>query len=625
MNMFGLVVLNNMYSFSAIVTLFLISLALGGFLAYVLCRNNARPWNTLSILLLFSGIAVGLTPLLFFYLTDSMAPLNEQDGWAGYVRSIFSLSAMVILLPGIVVGSIFPFLLKGAWNLRTKVGETLGVWISINTIGSIFGALFTGFVLMKFLGLWTSIGLMASLYFALFIIISENHQSKAIAKRFIPALILIVIMLFVIPERLPLVRIYAENKDEIKGMYYGSDGVTTVIQSHLPQYPEGFNDLSIRINNLYTLGGVGGLAHERRQAHLPLFLHPNPHSVFIIGLGTGITAGGALYHPIDHLIATEVIPEAADAARDHFGAYTNGLFEDKRATVIIEDGRNYLMGTKERFDVIIGDLFNPWASGVGNLYTREHFQSIKESLSDGGIFVQWLPLYETSKQEFGIITRTFLDVFNSVTLWRGNFVPNKPMVALAGWNNPHSLDPAALLSNVEALYTTSQDNEVLIDALISVKGLGVLVANPEKKDFLAERLPGLIQSVPFTFYAGNISQNAGLFSEYPVSTDDKPIIEFLSPKTRGNVQKGDMTFFTEFELLEFFEELFSAVPPNKDPYLKNLTPQQIGYVEAGLSYYKSLLFVYAGTIFEDKSMLETGQTWFAEYLKRMGLDTLQIE
>ena len=131
------------------------------------------------------------------------------------------------------------------------------------------------------------------------------------------------------------------------------------------------------------------------------------------------------------------------ASRKHFAPYVNGLFEDPRAVVIPEDGRNHLLGSGETYDVIVADLFNPWKAGTGGLYTREHYRVARDRLAPGGLYAQWLPLFQLSQDEFGIIARTMLEVFPQVTFWRGNFRAGKPIALLVGRTDDAPLDPAS--------------------------------------------------------------------------------------------------------------------------------------------------------------------------------------
>jgi spermidine synthase len=99
--------------------------------------------------------------------------------------------------------------------------------------------------------------------------------------------------------------------------------------------------------------------------------HPNPRSVFFIGMGTGITAGAAVQPPVERMVVAELIPDVVRAARRHFPEFANGLFDDPRVEIVVDDGRNHLAAVREPFGLIISDLFVPWEAGSGSLYTRE--------------------------------------------------------------------------------------------------------------------------------------------------------------------------------------------------------------------------------------------------------------
>jgi spermidine synthase len=336
-------------------------------------------------------------------------------------------------------------------------------------------------------------------------------------------------------------------------------------------------------------------------------------------MATGISAGAALVHPVERVVICELIPEVVTAAQRHFSPYVEGLFHDPRAQIVIDDGRNYLLATEERFDVIIGDLFRPWGSGIGDLYTLEHFQTIQSRLAPDGLYVQWLPLYQLSQREFGIIARTMLEIFPQVTLWRGNFVPNKPIVALLAQKTAAPLNPITLNANVTQLLQYDPSIEIAIDALVSTQGYPMLALNPESKPLLVELLPQLAESVPYTFYAGNLSSNQELFSEYPINRDDLPLLEFLAPKTRSTESSGLNPWLTGLALESFFGELASRLSPEEDPYLQNLSEVQLHYVAAGLSYFRSHTYALEGQTSGDAGLLEQSQAWMDDYLKKMGL------
>ena len=80
----------------------------------------------------------------------------------------------------------------------------------------------------------------------------------------------------------------------------------------------------IKLDNFYVLGGTASTGDERMQAHVPLLLHPAPRNVAFLGLGTGITAGAALLHPVERVTVLEIVPGVVAVARDYFRAANLG-------------------------------------------------------------------------------------------------------------------------------------------------------------------------------------------------------------------------------------------------------------------------------------------------------------
>jgi spermidine synthase len=504
---------------------------------------------------------VALSPLLFYQLTDGLRYLASEAGWKDYIRAIFENAGMVILVPGVIVGSVFPFLLRMAQRSGCSPGRIIGNLVAINVIGAVAGSLMAGFFLIGFTGLWGSVRLIALLYLLLAILVVHGNSRMSFALRAAPAAGFVLLVTFFDPAELALVRVSPEENERLLEVWEGSSGTVAVIDRG--------GDLRIKVNNYYTLGGSGSAQREEGQTHIPLLIHPNPRSVFFLGMGTGITAGAALDHPVRRVVICELIPEVILASRKHFGEFVNGLFEDERVELIAEDGRNYLQGSQEKYDVIVADLFFPWRRGVGFLYTREHFQSVQSHLNQGGLFAQWLPLYQLSQEEFFIIARTMLEVFTQVTLWRGDFFTTRPIAALIGQNERRPLDPESVSQNVEHL----SRGKTVIDRQ-------------------------LLEGLPFFFYAGDLSENRTILQDSGVNTDNRPLIEYLSPITQREEKIGERIWFNSDLLIDFYIQFAEEVPPREDPYLRNLSPQQLEYVLAGLSFYKAAAYRKAGKSLE---------------------------
>ncbi len=504
---------------------------------------------------------MALSPLLFYHLTDGLRYLASEAGWEDYIRAIFENAGMMILVPGVIVGSVFPFLLRMTQRSGQSPGRIIGNLVAINVIGAIAGSLMAGFLLIGFTGLWGSIRLIALFYLLLAILVVHGDSRMSFALRAAPAACLVLLVTFFDPAELPLVRVNVDENERLLEVWEGSSGTVAVIDRG--------GDLRIKVNNYYTLGGSGSAQREEGQTHIPLLIHPDPKSVFFLGMGTGITAGAALDHPVRRVVICEMIPEVILASRKHFGKFLNGLFEDERVEIIAEDGRNYLQGTREKYDVIVADLFFPWRRGVGFLYTREHFQSVQSHLNEGGLFAQWLPLYQLSQDEFFIIARTMLEVFDQVTLWRGDFLTTTPIAALIGQNERRPLDGKRVLENVRQLSQTK------------------IGANRQ-----------MLGGLPFFFYAGNLSENREALEDYGVNTDNRPLIEYLSPRTHREEKIGEKIWFTSNSLIDFYTQLGGQLPPQTDPYLSDLSEEHLEYVFAGLSFFKAAAYRRVGRSLE---------------------------
>jgi spermidine synthase len=156
---------------------------------------------------------------------------------------------------------------------------------------------------------------------------------------------------------------------------------------------------------------------QRLVAHLPLALHPDPKEVLVIGLGSGVSAGAVLRHPVRRSTVVELSPEVVEASR-YFNPESGAPLDDPRTRLIVTDGRTHIFRTAEKYDVIVSEPTNPWISGVSSLFTREYFERCRDRLTGRGMMAQWLQAYSLPAEDFTSIVRTFRSVFPSATLWK---------------------------------------------------------------------------------------------------------------------------------------------------------------------------------------------------------------
>ena len=518
-HLFAQVLHNSVYSFTAVIVVFLIAIASGAALAAFMLRRAApSAVATTALVTAAGGTVAGLW--LFVYLTDGLTYFGMRAGLLEYLLRITALAAVTVGPTAIASGMVLPAL-WAAWSDRLSAAHPLGDLSAANFFGGVLGTMATGFLIIPILGIRGSLLATAVMYLLLADLLAPAQG------RFRPLAYAVLLAAVVAnPMRAPLVHLRSEG-ETLREMAEGASGIVTVT--------EGGGDLQLRLDNYYVMGRSAAAVSERRQGLLPLLLHPNPHSVAFIGLATGISASAGPALGVEQTTVVELVPEVVTAARKHFAVWNAKLLERPDVHLVIDDGRRYLAANDDRFDVIVSDLFVPWNPGTGNLYAREMYESAARRLAPDGLFCQWLPLYQLRREEFDIIVRTFLTVFPQVSLWRDDFYSELPVVGLVGQFKPRPLDLTRIRERVLHLPEWSKDPLFSIPA-------------------------GLVM-----LYVGNLSVVSDLFASAPLNTDDRPLIEFLAPRlTRVNAI-SDTDWFTGKTLAEFYDSLERRLAGIPDP------------------------------------------------------------
>jgi len=149
---------------------------------------------------------------------------------------------------------------------------------------------------------------------------------------------------------------------------------------------------------------------------LPLLAKPGAQDVFVLGLGSGITAGAALAYPIERIDVAENCEPVIQAAR-LFAAWNRHVLSDPRTHLWREDARTVLKLRPQRYDVIVTEPSNPWTVGVGSVFSREFYELAASRLKPGGMISQWFHIYEMDDDIVRLVLRTFGSVFPFVEVW----------------------------------------------------------------------------------------------------------------------------------------------------------------------------------------------------------------
>jgi spermidine synthase len=397
--LFALVFHNSTYTFGSIAAVFLIALAVASWL-YNLLSPHVAPARIAAWSALLGGVTIPLSVLVMQQLTG-LRYYDPPGGFAPYIAGTLAMLGAVIFLPVLCLGLMLPALWQVAG--RDSSGRVVGRITAVNTLGATLGSLLASFLILPQLGLWTAFIAFALLYAVSGLLLAARFGKRQLALAAACCALLI-------PQ---LIGLQQTNKERLMRadklgykFLYNSDspyGAIDVIE----QSGERF----LRQNRHYTLGTSRGLKSERLQGALPLLLHDDPQRVCFLGLATGITASAALQDErVESVTSVELIPDVVEAA-SFFKEENLGIVGDRRSTIVINDARHFLYANPGRYDVIVSDLFVPWHSQTGYLYTLEHYRACRQRLAADGIFCQWLPLYQLSARELEMIADTFAAVF----------------------------------------------------------------------------------------------------------------------------------------------------------------------------------------------------------------------
>ena len=309
---------------------------------------------------------------------------------------------------------------------QSSNASRLGLVYAINTVGAVAGSLLAGFVLIPMFGLQQTLRLVSVLLILAALVVVFWGRLSEVAQ-FAGSLAAVggIAMLVLSPpwDRELLASggyIYAAYAPKVLDLesalkagtllYYREGASATVSVKRLT------GTLSLAIDGKVDASTRSDMLTQKLVAHLPLLLHEHPKEICVIGLGSGVTLGSALRHPIEHADVVELSPEVVEASR-FFAEQNRHALDDPRTHLIVGDGRSHLLLSKKQYDVIISEPSNPWIAGVASLFTREFFSAARDRLLPGGIICQWAHTYNISDRDLRSIVATFTSVFPNGTVW----------------------------------------------------------------------------------------------------------------------------------------------------------------------------------------------------------------
>lgn len=528
------------YSFSIMLIAFISGITLGSFIVSSKFISKYDRFNLLIISQLSIALTIALSllilpylPFYFWKLSSLFAKTNSA--FSVFITFEFFICFLLMFIPTIFMGISLPLVVEIVAKHKKLVGYSVGTVFSVNTLGNVLGSISVGLIFIPLIGLKNSflLGILLNLTSSALLFFSQM-RSILPKMKFVSIIFASIILLFMIitPEwnkelmtsgvfrRLsePPPATYKEYQRMFSGreiIFYkdGVGGNVSVIQTL-----DTIKQRILLINGKPDASSVGDMPTQLLIGHIPMFLHPNPEKILLVGFGSGSTTNAILKYNPKEVICCEISKEVIETA-PLFSNVNENCLNDPRLKIVIEDAQSYLNIADKKFDVIISEPSNPWIAGIGNLFSKEYFQRCKEKLNPGGIMAQWFHIYEMDDEVLRLVLSTFASVFPYVQVWGGV----QGDLILIGLDNDIKPDLNILLSKFQTPEVQANLNRIGINNLFTL--LTTQYLSPENSFVLTH-------------------QN-------PINSNKKPLLEFLAPVAfyKGSTSSLVYQFDEKFDTL----------------------------------------------------------------------------
>ncbi len=349
---------NSIFVWGSLIGVFLAALSLGYYLGGRLVDRWPRP-GLLGILLLLAGVAVLALP----YYKDGVNGWIILHDWDDRAGSLVA-SAVFFFLPGVLMGTTSPFVIRLTARAVDQVGQTAGAVYAISTLGSIFGTLGTAFYLLSYLGAEAVIKLLGGL------LIVTGVLAAAVRRPTTVIAALLALGLLPQPARAEEKVLLERDSPYHRLFVTDTDGYRFLRADNIWHTRMDRNDPQGR-----------GLPYTD-YIDLAFLYQPEIRSILVIGLGGGTIPKRFLRdYPNVTIDAVEIDPDVVKIAAKYFDVQAGS-----RLRIYTQDGRRFLRKSKQKYDLIVLDAY--YADTVPFfLTTKEFFQIVRAHLAPGGVLV----------------------------------------------------------------------------------------------------------------------------------------------------------------------------------------------------------------------------------------------
>ena len=426
---------SSLQSFAIVLMAFILGIGLGS--AWIASLRLSGRSSERMIIVLLCVAAAWVTLLVFniqewveFYRLTRTGLAKNAVGYEWNLLLNSGISLVILGVPAACIGAVLPLMIRVVSQGDVLLGAAVGRLLTWNTLGAVAGTLLTGFIIMPAAGLRSAFGVLTLLLamIALYIAWRLPWRKGLVLPL---ATVAFAIALFfnggqgwreVMSSgvfRLRETEFHRElmrlRKEQTTLLFY-EDAPDATVSVEMAAGAITPHTIGLRINGKPDAGTDIDLPTQLLVGHLPMLAKPDAKDVFVLGVGSGISAGATLAYPCERVIVAENCEPVVRAARI-FGSWNRNLLDDPRVLVWNEDARTVLKLYPQLYDVIVTEPSNPWTVGVGSVFSREYYSLAASRLKPGGIVAAWFHLYETSDELVTMVLRTFASVFPYMEIW----------------------------------------------------------------------------------------------------------------------------------------------------------------------------------------------------------------
>lgn len=403
------------YSFSIMLAVYLSGLVLGSLAGTWIIHRWKASLQAFGLL----EMGIGLLAIGGLFVFNQLANLSLEEIFGGYSiaaeMAFEGLLSTITLLPvTVLLGTLYPVVSSLYTREQPQVvGQKISLLNALNTTGSILGSLLAGFLIIPVFGLQKSMILLAAANLIIGLVSIWLFQPNPKWPRAISIGLAVAALLAVLVLPEPKYLGYWKNIENLSVYYREGIEATVAVFNPSNDNPK-FSTVNGRVE---VPTDVLSMRAFYLLGHLPPILNPEAQNALMLSFGNGIASGAMASHKIPSIEVVELAKEMVDAAGSVYTKENRGITSYPGLKIHIEDARNFLLQTDQRYDMITTDATHPSNSSSWALFTLEFYQSIREHLQPDGIIIQWVPLHSLSIQDYLAILRTYQSVFPNATLW----------------------------------------------------------------------------------------------------------------------------------------------------------------------------------------------------------------